>query len=134
MLMKRKMTGVVAGLLMMACGSVGFGALLAVLEKLPGDASAVVVVRNVKDLSQKLSNTLVRMNLPIPIPPDLAGFGLRNLGITKGFDQNSSAALVVLKGEGDVTAETPGLVMLFPTTDAKAMLASFEPGEAGGGG
>src|SRR3954447_908493 len=71
MLMKRKMMLGVAAVLMMACGAGGFGAGPAVLEKVPADASAVVVVRNVKDLSQKVSNTLVRLNLPIPIPPDL---------------------------------------------------------------
>src|SRR5947208_145556 len=127
--LKRKAAGI-AALVAMAVAAAGWGAEPAVLEKVPGDASAVLVVNNVKNLSQKLSNTLVRMNLPIPIPPDLAGFALRNIGVTKGFDQNNSAAVLVLKEEGDVTAMEPEFVMLLPTTDAKGMIAGFEPGEA----
>jgi hypothetical protein len=102
----------------------------AVLGQVPPDANAVIVINNVKTLSTKLSNAITRLNLPIPLPPDIAGFALRNIGVTDGFDQNSSAALVMLKPavETDtVVSAPPRVIVLLPTTDSKAMLANLSP-------
>ncbi len=104
-----------------------------VLSEIPTDANAVIVINNVKNLSTKLSNAITRLNLPIPLPPDLAGFALRNIGVTDGFDQNSSAAMVVLKPatEGEsVLAGPPRVIILLPTTDSKAMLQNLSPSAA----
>ena len=106
----------------------------AVLNQVPADANAVIVINNVKNLSTKISNAVTRLNVPIPVPPDLAGFALRNIGITEGFDQDSSAALVILKPlNADATADQnlfagpPPAVVLLPTTDSKAMLQNLSP-------
>ena len=106
------------------------------LNQVPVDANAVVVINNVHGLSTKLSNMVTRLNVPIPVPPDLAGYLLRNLGITEGFDQESSAALVVMKPAGadaagadaNLFAGPPPAVILLPTTDSKAMLQNLSPG------
>ncbi len=102
----------------------------AVLTQVPADANAVLVINNIKNLSTKLSNAITRLNMPIPLPPDLAGFMLRNIGVTDGFDQNSSAAMVMLKpatqGESAL-AGPPRIIILLPTTDSKAMLANLSP-------
>jgi hypothetical protein len=109
----------------------------AVLGQVPADANAVIVINNVKTLSTKLSNAITRLNMPIPIPPDLAGFALRNIGVTEGFDQNSSAALVMLKPAAEtdtVMSGPPRVIVLLPTTDAKAMLANLSPTAPDAGG
>ncbi|HUO08025.1 MAG TPA: hypothetical protein VM008_06980 [Phycisphaerae bacterium] len=106
----------------------------AVLNQVPADANAVIVINNVKNLSTKISNAVTRLSMPVPVPPDLAGFALRNIGITEGFDQDSSAALVILKpanaeanGDQNLFAGPPPAVMLLPTTDSKAMLQNLSP-------
>src|SRR5690349_20019893 len=71
-----------------------FAAPPAVLEQIPADAKAVVVIGNVKSLGAKASNVAVRLNLPAP--PELAGWATRMLNINKGFDFNGSAAMVLL--------------------------------------
>ena len=52
-----------------------------------------------------------------------------------GFNANSSAALVFLKPPADRQTEgyftgQPPVVILLPTSDAKAMLEPFQPGDA----
>jgi hypothetical protein len=103
-----------------------------VLTKVPADAYGLVVVNNVRTLANKMSNAATRLNLPLP--PDLVGYLTRTAGITKGFDANSSAALVLLKppadraGQGYFSEQAP-FVVLLPTSDAKGMLEPFKPGE-----
>ncbi|MGN6370100.1 MAG: hypothetical protein ACTHN5_17730 [Phycisphaerae bacterium] len=105
----------------------------AVLNQVPADANAVIVINNVRSLSTKISNSVTRLNVPIPLPPDIAGYMLRNLGITEGFDQDSSAALVVMKplhadaNDTNLFAGPPPAVILLPTTDPKAMLQNLSP-------
>jgi hypothetical protein len=104
-----------------------------VLTKVPADAYGLVVINNVRTLSSKISNAATRLN--IPVPPDLVGYFTRRVGISKGFDANSSAALVLLKPSAERQAEgyftgPPPAVLLVPTSDAKLMLEPFTPGEA----
>jgi len=129
-----------ATVMALACAGAVRGAEPAVLGEIPADSTAAVVINNVGALSTKVSNTVTRLNvpLPIPLPPDLAGFALRNLGINKGFDAAGSAALVVLKplhegdepfgGSGQIGGPPP-FILLLPTTSAKDMLEGFSPGE-----
>ncbi len=109
-----------------------FAAEPAVLQEIPDDASAVVVASNLKTLSTRLANLGTRLNLP-GMPPDPVGYAMRMLGVVKGFDPNSSAALVILKPpavkEGDETEPRPQFVLLLPTTDSKAMLERWTPSE-----
>ena len=105
----------------------------AVLTLVPGDAYGVVVINNVRTFANKAANAATRLNLPLP--PDLVGAATRNLGITKGFDANSSAALVLLKPSAEKLAEgyfngQPPAVILLPTSDAKGMMEPFSPGAA----
>ncbi len=128
---KRGCSALLAGVLMsLAAWSAVRADEPTVLTQVPADANAVIVINNVHSLSTKLSNAITRLGLPIPIPPDLAGFALRNIGVTGGFDDNSSAALVVLKPAAGATIVSgpPQLVILLPTTDPKAMLQNLSPG------
>ena len=128
-----KTRAAVVALLTMATLKAGWAEAPAVLNQVPADANAVVVINNVHGLSTKISNAVTRLNVPIPVPPDLAGFLLRNIGITEGFDQESSAALVVMKPAGaegadaNLFAGPPPAVILLPTTDSKAMLQNLSP-------
>lgn len=104
-----------------------------VLTRIPADAYGLVVINNVRTLANKISNAGTRLNTPLP--PDLVGYLTRTLGITKGFDANSSAAIVLLKPPADRQGESyfseqPPAVLLLPTSDAKGMLEPFKPGEA----
>jgi hypothetical protein len=128
---------VVAGFLSMACANAARAEVPAVLSEIPDDVSVAIVLPNVKATSTRISNLGTRLNLPVP--PDPAGFVLRNLQIQKGFDAAGSAAIVILKtpekkedpagGDQLDPPETPPLVLLLPTTDAKAILEPFQPGE-----
>jgi len=102
-----------------------------VLNQIPGDAYAVVVVNNVHTLSNKVSNAATLLKLTLP--PDLAGTLTRALGITGGFDANSSAAIVLLKPAAgheneNYFASQPPAILLLPTSDSKSMLEPFTPG------
>jgi hypothetical protein len=103
-----------------------------VLNQIPGDAYAVVVVNNVRTLSDKAAHAATLLKLTVP--PDLAGSLTRNFGITGGFDANSSAAIVLLKpaagheNENYFTSQPPAIFLL-PTSDPKSMLEPFTPGD-----
>jgi hypothetical protein len=123
-------------LLSAACLRPAAAAQPAVLEQIPDDAAAVLVVTNVKLFSAHLANLGVRMGLQLP--PDPMGLALRNVRIVKGFDANNSAALVLLKPvepkeaaapEDADAPKTPPAVLLLPTTDSKLMLEQWEPGD-----
>jgi hypothetical protein len=116
---------VAAALLTMAVATTLHAAPPAVLAELPSDAKAVVVITSVKDLGAKVSNVGVRLG--IALPPDLAGWATRSVGITKGFDAAGSAALAVVTVPGEEENGPPAMVLLLPTTDPKAMMESFQP-------
>src|SRR5512146_2032973 len=100
----------------------------AVLGQLPGDSQAVIVVNNVKDLGTKISNLAVRANLPFRGDPIASVTQM--VGITKGFEPNASAALALLPRSEEQQGGRPPMVLLLPTSDAKALLEAFAPGEA----
>jgi hypothetical protein len=104
-----------------------------VLKQVPGDAYAVMVVGNVRTFGNKLANTATRLNITLP-SPDLVGYATRSMGISAGFDANSSAALVLLKPpaarEGDKYFESmPPAVLILPSTNPTLMLEKFSPTE-----
>ncbi|HVX84098.1 MAG TPA: hypothetical protein VH253_04715 [Phycisphaerae bacterium] len=108
----------------------------AVLSHIPGDASAALVVGNLKTFGTQISNLGTRLNLTqrfgIPLPPDLVSFAARNLGITRGLDPTGSAAVVLLHMQPEefqrIGQTGPKLIFLIPTTDAAGMLSDFSPG------
>ncbi len=129
----RRGVAIIGGVLLAASAlSAARAAEPAVLTKIPDDAYGVVVINSVRAFSNKLSNAGTRLILTIP--PDIAGYITRRWGITKGFDANSSAALVFLQPTPARLAEgyfngTPPMVLLLPTSDAHGMLEPFKPGD-----
>ncbi|HVX85773.1 MAG TPA: hypothetical protein VH253_13405 [Phycisphaerae bacterium] len=130
---------VVGAAVMLAVGAAwgadeAVGKLPGVLGEVPADAGVVLVVPSVKGLSTKASTVGARLGLPVP--PDVVGFLLRNLGVTKGFDEEGSAAAMFLKAPGgaegkeaEALEEGPPSLVLVPTNDAEGLLATFSPGE-----
>lgn len=132
--MRRRIFALAAGLVF----STGISALSAappeVLKEVPSDAYAVIAINNTRLLANKISNAATRLNIP-GIPPDLIGAATRAIGIKEGFDPNSSVAAVMLKPSDEqlqagIFSSQPPIVLIVPTTDAKAMLDPFKPGEA----
>jgi hypothetical protein len=107
----------------------------AILSHIPGDASAALVVGNLKTFGTQISNLGTRLNLTqrfgVPLPTDLVGFAARNLGITKGLDPTGSAAIVLLHMQPEeiqqIAQTGPKMVFLIPTSDANGMLSDFSP-------
>ncbi len=117
----------------LAGGAGSLRAAVPVLNEVPSDAYGMVVINNIRATANKVSNAATRLNLPIP--PDLIGWATRSIGIKEGFDANGSAAIVLLKpaddqAQGNYFAAQPPAVVLLPTTDSKAMLEPFKPGDA----
>jgi hypothetical protein len=127
----RSSRAALAAVFLTLAASATWGATPAVLTEIPSDAKAVLVIANVKDLSTKISNLAVRLNLPAP--PDLTGYLTRSIGITKGFDDSGSAALAILNSPQDAEAGggggPPQMILLLPTNDPKAMMEPFQPGD-----
>jgi hypothetical protein len=111
--------------LMLISAAVASAAQPAVLQQVPDDAAVVVVVKNLKQLTTKLTNAGTRMKLPA-IPEDLLATIMGRFGISDGLDQNGSLAYALLDlGKGDQRGMPP-FVIIVPTTDSKAMLKSLD--------
>ncbi|MCL2648355.1 MAG: hypothetical protein FWD61_15320 [Phycisphaerales bacterium] len=121
-----------AAILTLATATAARAAAPAVLDQIPSDAKVAIVVNNLKTLSTKLSNAATQLNLPLPPDPDPIGSALQRTGFTKGIDANSSAAFVLVQTAAEPKENEiapPPMVILMPTTDPKAMLENFQPGE-----
>ena len=79
----RRTAVVAAALLASAVLSVARAADPEVLTKVPADAYAVVVINNVRTLSNRISNAATRLNLPIP--PDVVGLSRAIWGSPRGL-------------------------------------------------
>ncbi len=128
----RRTAIVAAALLTTAVFSAARAAEPEVLKEIPADAYGVIVINNARTLANKAANAAARLQLPIP--PDLIGAATRSMGIDEGFDANSSAALVFLKPGPDKEGiayfqSLPPAVILLPTTNSKAMLDNYKPGD-----
>jgi hypothetical protein len=137
-MMKRAMRGTaLAALLLTLAVQNLLAAPPAVLEKVPADAAVVVVVKDLKAFTTKLSNTGTRMNIP-GVPADMLGELTKKMHLGKGFDVNGSAAFAYSmpatpkEGETAPTYAKPFLLLL-PTTDSKSMLEELKPGAAENG-
>jgi hypothetical protein len=111
---------------------------MAVFEAIPADATAFVVVRNLKELNNEIQRVAAQFGFVLgpngmfPAPLDLVKM---NLGITGGLSENSSLALVVLSCR-DVAAlaELEGagkLALLIPCHDVDALTAAMAPQKEG---
>lgn len=105
-----------------------FGAMLAwaedsILEQIPDDALAVVVINDLTDLSGKIEKLAKQVNAPAP-PPLLM---LKSLtGIQEGLDETGSVALAILPADGAPAAA----VLLAPVTDYAKFAAQLQVADA----
>lgn len=123
--LKKQMTRTLLMTAVLAASSQLFAALPDVLEKIPDNADAVIVLKDLKAVSTKIANTATRLNLPVP--PDPIGIFAQRIGITRGLDQNGSLALYVAVPETAAPEAGPPIVLLIPTTDSKALLEGLNP-------
>lgn len=110
----------------------------AVLDKVPADAAVVVVVKDLKGFSTKLSNLGTRMNIP-GVPADMLGDFTKKLHLgAKGLDVNGSAAFSFSmppkpkEGEAAPPYEKP-MIILLPIADGTALLEELSPTAAENG-
>jgi len=118
--------------------TVAFGALAAspaladlprVLDHVPADATAVIVVDNLGKFDQHFNQFLGVIEEPAMVTPSQA---LNQLGIGQNLNMNESAALVVLSFNPE---EKDGeFVFLAPTNNFDALIGAFDTAEGGGGG
>ena len=128
------------GLLASGIAALGFviaqssaAALPKVLDHVPVDAIAVLALPSVSQLDKSARDLLGALEMPTMSTPAQV---LAVMGLGQGLDMNRSAAVVVLgPDQGAGAAEDAGLqiVGLIPTTDFKALLASFNPTDVVGG-
>ena len=128
--MVRRSRWLAAVLLALAAVSAARAAEPEILQQIPGDAYAVVVVGSARTFANKISNAATRLQMALP--PDLLGSMTRSVGITAGFDANGSVALVLLKPGADRAGAAyftglPPAVLMLPTTNATLLLEKFNP-------
>ena len=88
---------VVAVMWIWLCGATLAWAEDSILEQIPSDALAVVVINDLSDLSSKIEKVAKQINAPAA-PPLLM---LKTLtGIQEGLDESGSVALAILPAEG----------------------------------
>jgi hypothetical protein len=99
------------------------------LEAIPDDAWGFVAIPNLKTFDGKLGDLGEKLNFPIGSPIALA---MGQLGIAEGLREDGGVGLVVMDPTQYGTPPDD-LVILLPTTDAKALLTAFNPQDAGEG-
>jgi len=103
----------------------------AVLEAAPGDAWAVVTLRNLVDLDRKFTNLSLEINAPWAGMSVLA-LAKAQLGLFAGLDDAGGAAVVFLPAPS-LEAVTNRMAILLPVTDYAQLLSMMTPEDAGGG-
>ncbi len=126
-LQKHMTRALLAAALLTASSQQLFAAIPDVLDRVPDDADAVIVLKDLKTVSTKIANTATRLNLPVP--PDPIGMLAQRVGIMRGLDLNGSVAAYISVPEKSDPQAGPPLVLLIPTTDAKGMLEGLNPSE-----
>jgi hypothetical protein len=100
-----------------------------VLSAIPGDAWAVLSVRNLAELDRKIMTMSQQLGTPAMSLLQMAK-GL--LGLVAGFDDNGSAA-VALMPTANIMMPMDGLVLLMPCADYAGLTAMMEPEDLGEG-
>lgn len=87
----------------------------AVLDQAPADAQVVIVVPNMKQLSDKLANLQRQLQIPVPEMADLLAEFKRESGMEQGL-KDDGAAMIVLGDLGPMireeVGEPPGVVLM----------------------
>jgi len=99
------------------------------LDAIPEEAWGFAAIPNLKTFDGKLGDLGEKLNFPIGSPIALA---MGQLGIGEGLREEGGVGLVVLDPT-QYGAPPDMLVLLMPTTDAKALLSAFNPQDAGDG-
>ncbi len=100
----------------------------AILQTIPKDVTAVLVVRNLTELDGKIVAFSEKVGFPLGTPnspfPRPLQWIKDSMGISEGIDDNGSLAIAVLDcTNAKSTDEIPGRLAVFiPTTDAKALV------------
>jgi hypothetical protein len=115
----------------------GLGALIAfpaiaglpeVLDHVPADATAVVVIDNLNTLDQHFTQFVGAIEMPAMVTPKQM---LGQLGIGQNLNMDGSAALVVLSV--DIDAGDGEFVFLAPTKDYNSLVGAFNAVDTGAG-
>lgn len=89
-----------------------------VLDIVPNDALAVVVVNNMEETAGKLADTAGKLKLP---PMNVLALAKAQTGITQGIDDKGSLGIAVVPG----AMGAPTLLAIIPTSDYKALIEPF---------
>jgi len=99
-----------------------------ILTQIPDDATGVVVIKDISTLQTQLQNYATQLHLPLP--PNMVTTLLQGMGISKGFNIDGAAGLVMVKMPAPKEGQTPAAkpyVLLLPTVDPKSMLETLQP-------
>lgn len=97
-----------------------------VLEVIPREASAALVVRSIDAFKTKGKKLLEELDLKAPISPeDLVPEALKLLNITGGIDEKAPVVLTILQGKDGAAAGLDDIVLLLPVADRDKALAGF---------
>ena len=114
---------VAAAMWIWLCGAALVWAEDSILEQIPHDALAVVVINDLSDVSAKIEKIAKQINAPAA-PPLLM---LKTLtGIQEGLDESGSVALAILPAEGAPAA----VVLLVPVSDYAKFAAQLQVKDA----
>jgi len=100
----------------------------AVLDHVPTNATAVVVVDNINEFDQHFNQFVGAIEMPVMVTPKQV---FNQLGIGQNLNMDGSAALVVLSV--DIEGEDGDFVFLAPTHDFNGLVGAFNAQDAGGG-
>lgn len=115
----------------------GLGALIAfpaiaglpeVLDHVPADAAAVVVIDNLNTLDQHFTQFVGAIEMPAMVTPKQM---LGQLGIGQNLNMDGSAALVILSV--DLDSKDGEFVFLAPTKDFNGLVGAFNAVDTGAG-
>lgn len=103
-----------------------------VLQQVPADALVVLKVKSLQSVSEK-SAVLAKQWGLVEMNPDLAdpiGTVAKKAGWNAGFDKSGEAAIVLLNG--DLNADKPPVIGLFPVSDYDAFIKNFDGAQKDG--
>ena len=100
-----------------------------ILAGVPGNAWAVLCVRNVGELDHKLMKLAQQLNVP-PMSPLSMAKGM--LGMIEGVDDNGGVAMVLMPVP-NIMDPSQGMAILVPCQDFTALTSMMEPEDVGEG-
>ena len=109
---------------------------LAVLKVVPADATAVLAIRNLKEVDTDIVTITTDLGFPLAAIgfPNPLEFMMQNVGIAGGLNENAGMAVAILScAQLQSMQEIPTrIALLIPCADAKMLTNSMKPQEEGG--